>query len=265
MNNWHKNGIGEQEIEPPDLSTKVTAFRSWLWKDGVPVSLAAEEKWDEPVMQAVCNQKTALHLQRPTWKTLLFRFFGIALPYKKQKIDLHFAPYHDCSCGLYGMFDLRQTQRYAPLPLVGICEFWGQTEVHQNGIRAQYAQIKAISLTDNALSVQQEKTAKKDAYLLASFLCLMVLGFFAFMTVAFSSIFAFLAWLSGAFLVVCSVLAVLFIWNLQFYPSFAASAEQVQEWCEKNNVIFCKHPFQLQQFHTSPLPRSLQPASHFES
>lgn len=112
--------IGEK-VEVPDFANKITTFRTWdLLNDKLVPLVKTASSWDEKVQVAECKE----HLN-------VFN--------KKHQV-----PDKDCSCGLYGFFDIDKALNKS-LGVVGVTEHWGKTEVHQDGLRSQYAQIKALA------------------------------------------------------------------------------------------------------------------------
>lgn len=109
--------IGEH-IQPPDLCEKVTAFRTWHisadFCEGIFLrSYSYGEKWSKH-MKACCG-----------------------------KGERHVSPEQDCTCGLYGFFDHQAAQKNN-CGIVGVCEFYGKTQIHKDGLRSQYANIKSL-------------------------------------------------------------------------------------------------------------------------
>lgn len=88
--------------------------------------------------------------RREFWKSALAR-------------PAHQAPYADCECGIYAYHRLEQvfnrqhflgalmTSMHERLPLVvGAAQLWGKLEIHQSGIRAEYA--KPIMFIEHSMA-----------------------------------------------------------------------------------------------------------------
>ena len=82
--------------------------------------------WDEREQQAVCRHGQSTGSPDPA---------------------RHMAPYHACACGIYAS--------HAPdyeFPTIdfrgvsGLVTVWGSIEVHDDGLRAEYARVEALSL-----------------------------------------------------------------------------------------------------------------------
>ena len=110
--------------EAPDLVEPVVAFRKWRVVDGRLRSLYEPIFWMDALQQASCH---AAHRGTPP----------------------HEAPQSGCSCGIYAAYE----PDYA-FPTVdyrgvsGIVTTWGNIEVHADGLRAQWAQVEALSIYD---------------------------------------------------------------------------------------------------------------------
>lgn len=111
-----------QQIKTPDIIEKVTAYRTWDLLD---------------------NKLIPLNRISYTWSADK-QIAGCQSPYGEYKDACKESPSHDCSCGLYGFFDKNKAIQQS-LGVVGVTEHWGKTEIHQDGLRSQYAQIKALA------------------------------------------------------------------------------------------------------------------------
>ncbi|PTL58892.1 hypothetical protein C7Y72_04105 [Paraconexibacter algicola] len=98
-------------------------MRSWfIDQDGGLRPLHAElGTWDAPVATAVCDSSPATG---------------------------HVAPASDCSCGLYGSYELPARTR--PGCVTGAIQAWGKVELHFSGFRAQHARPVALVLPPRA-------------------------------------------------------------------------------------------------------------------
>jgi hypothetical protein len=109
----------------PDLLAPVHAFRDW---HALPEGLTSPRTgvtWASPVLTAECRPRTAEDLVRPS----------------------HHAPGHDCSCGIRGYFHPnRDTSKVDFQGVTGVITAWGQVEVHEDGIRAEFARVQALGV-----------------------------------------------------------------------------------------------------------------------
>lgn len=102
----------------PDLVEPVVAFRSWRLVDGSLTSPYVHERWEGGVVVARCPQQGAGHE----------------------------APAPGCRCGIHAYFEPRSAVPVVDARRVpGIVAVWGRLEVHPQGVRAQYAQIRALA------------------------------------------------------------------------------------------------------------------------
>lgn len=112
--------IGEN-LQVPDYVEKITCYRTWELKENqLYPYYKRDEPWNPNKNVAECK--------------------GL---YQK-----HQAPNKACSCGLYGFHDLKSALNIN-YGIIGVTEHWGKSEVHQDGLRSQYAQIKALCSVTN--------------------------------------------------------------------------------------------------------------------
>jgi hypothetical protein len=111
-------------VEAPDLIEPVVAFRKWRVVDGRLRSLYEPIFWLDPMQQAGCR---AANRANPS----------------------HAAPHSGCTCGIYASH-----QPDYEFPTIdyrgvsGIVTAWGNIEVHDDGIRAEWVQVEALSVYD---------------------------------------------------------------------------------------------------------------------
>jgi hypothetical protein len=109
----------------PDLLAPVYAFRDW---HALPEGLASPRTgvtWTSPMLTAECRPRTAEDLVRPS----------------------HRAPGRDCNCGIHGYFHPNHdTSKVDFQGVTGVITAWGQVEVHEDGIRAEFARVEALGV-----------------------------------------------------------------------------------------------------------------------
>jgi hypothetical protein len=118
-------GLPESLPAAPDLLDPVYAFRDWrITGDGL-TSPRTGVLWQGPVLAAECRPRTAESLISPP----------------------HRAPGRDCTCGIHGYFRPGyETSKVDYRGVTGIITVWGEVELHQEGLRAQFARIEALGL-----------------------------------------------------------------------------------------------------------------------
>jgi hypothetical protein len=109
-------------FEAPDLVEPVAAYRKWRVVEGRLRSLYLPVFWSARIQRADCR---ASHAGVPP----------------------HMAPGSGCTCGIYAShkpdldfptIDFRG--------VAGVVTVWGSIEVHEDGLRAEYAQVEALCL-----------------------------------------------------------------------------------------------------------------------
>jgi hypothetical protein len=108
--------------EAPDLIEPVVAFRKWRVVDGRLRSLYEPIYWLDPLQRASCR---AANRDNPP----------------------HAAPHSGCTCGIYASHEPDYefpTVDYRGVS--GIVTAWGNIEVHDDGIRAEWVQVEALSI-----------------------------------------------------------------------------------------------------------------------
>jgi len=115
-------------VTAPDLVEPVVGFRKWRLVRDHLTSPYIPLRWDEPVVHARCF---------PANRGLLFGRGWLDEP--------HEAPHPDCRCGVYAWHCL---PRRSPVPgpdrVFGVVALWGRIEVHEDGMRAEHAAIRAL-------------------------------------------------------------------------------------------------------------------------
>jgi hypothetical protein len=109
----------------PDLLQPVYAFRDWrITAEGL-TSPRTGVLWPGPVLAAECHPRTAESLIQPP----------------------HRAPGRDCSCGIHGYFRPGyETSKVDYQGVTGIIRVWGEVELHQDGVRAEFARVEALGV-----------------------------------------------------------------------------------------------------------------------
>jgi hypothetical protein len=115
----------------PDLIEAVVGFRKWRVVADHLSSPYIPLRWEEPVVHARCY---------PANRSLLFGEGWLD--------EAHDAPHPACRCGVYAWHSL---PRVGPVPdpdrAFGIVVLWGRIEVHEDGMRAEHAAIRALSFS----------------------------------------------------------------------------------------------------------------------
>jgi hypothetical protein len=119
-------------VEAPDLIEPVVAFRKWRVVDGRLRSLYEPIYWLDPLQRACCR---AAHRDSPP----------------------HAAPRSGCTCGIYASHEPDYefpTVDYRGVS--GIVTAWGNIEVHDDGIRAEWVQVEALSIYERWATRQSD-------------------------------------------------------------------------------------------------------------
>jgi hypothetical protein len=113
----------------PDLVEPVVAFRTWRVADGELVSPYLPERWSAGTVEARCVRGDP---QR-------FRHAGELLASE------HVSPHPACRCGIHAYLEPRSAVAGVDFRRVlGIVAVWGLVELHPEGLRAQFAQVRAL-------------------------------------------------------------------------------------------------------------------------
>jgi hypothetical protein len=115
----------------PDLIEPVVGFRKWRVVRDHLTSPYIPLRWDEPVVRAHCY---------PANRSLLFGEGWLDEP--------HAAPHPRCKCGVYAWHRLPPAG-VVPDPdrALGVVSLWGRIEVHEDGMRAEHAAIRALGFS----------------------------------------------------------------------------------------------------------------------
>ena len=113
----------------PDLIAPVVGFRKWRVVADHITSPYVPLRWNERETRARCM---------PANRSLMFGAGWLEEP--------HEAPHPRCKCGVYAWHDppqrgpIRDAQQS-----FGVIALWGRVEVHEEGMRGEYARIEALS------------------------------------------------------------------------------------------------------------------------
>lgn len=114
----------------PDLAEPVIAFRTWRALDGALVSPYLPQRWDGGVVVARCERGEPGR----------FRHVDELLDHE------HVSPHPRCRCGVHAYLEPRSALAGVDFRRVlGIVAVWGVVEVHPAGVRAQFAEIRALA------------------------------------------------------------------------------------------------------------------------
>jgi hypothetical protein len=115
----------------PDLARPIIGYRDWVQVGDEVLSPLARTTWTAEPMQAECLP--SCRGARGLWRTA----------------SAHPGPAPDpgCVCGIYALFEPPRPGRRDRLALVrGAVVLWGRIELHQRGMRAEFARIVALAL-----------------------------------------------------------------------------------------------------------------------
>ena len=119
------------ELAAPEETRPVVGYREWVLVADEILSPLARTPWTAGPMQAEClpSCRGALGL----WRT------ASAHPGP--------APDPNCACGIYALFTPRRLGGRERLTLVrGAVVVWGRIELHQRGMRGEFARIVTLAL-----------------------------------------------------------------------------------------------------------------------
>ena len=115
----------------PELTRPIIGYREWLLVADELVSPLARTPWKAGPMQAECLP--SCRGARGLWRT------ASAHPGP--------APDPDCVCGLYALFTPQRSRGRERMAVVrGAVVLWGRIEIHQRGMRAEFARIVTLAL-----------------------------------------------------------------------------------------------------------------------
>jgi hypothetical protein len=115
----------------PDLTRPIIGYRDWVQVGDEILSPLARTPWTAGPMQAECLP--SCRGARGLWRTA----------------SAHPGPAPDpgCACGIYALFAPSRPARRERLALVrGAVVLWGRIELHQRGMRAEFARIVTLAL-----------------------------------------------------------------------------------------------------------------------
>jgi len=115
----------------PELTRPIIGYREWLLVADELVSPLARTSWTAGPMRAECLP--SCRGARGLWRT------ASAHPGP--------APDSECVCGIYALFAPQRSRGRERLAVVyGAVVLWGRIELHQRGMRAEFARIVALAL-----------------------------------------------------------------------------------------------------------------------
>jgi hypothetical protein len=115
----------------PDLTRPIIGYRDWVQVGDELLSPLARTRWEAGPMQAECLP--SCRGARGLWRT--------ASPHPEP------APAPGCVCGIYALFAPHRPRGRERLALVrGAVVLWGRIELHQRGMRAEFARIVTLAL-----------------------------------------------------------------------------------------------------------------------
>lgn len=108
-------------VHAPDLIEPIIGFRQWRLAGDALLSIACDERWQEPSLAARCLVGGHPH---------------------------DAAPVSACSCGVYAWYEPCPRTASAPTRdyVAGAVVLWGAIELHGTGMRAQHCRIVALAL-----------------------------------------------------------------------------------------------------------------------
>ncbi|MDP9400882.1 MAG: hypothetical protein M3P39_08065 [Actinomycetota bacterium] len=115
----------------PDHGDPVVGFREWVLLDDELLSPLARTPWGAETMQAECLARC--RRAAGLWRS--------ASPHPGP------APDPRCVCGLYAFAHPYAQRDHGRLTVVrGAVALWGRVEVHERGMRAEFARVLALAL-----------------------------------------------------------------------------------------------------------------------
>jgi hypothetical protein len=117
----------------PDLAGAVAGFRSWRIANGRLQSPYVPCRWDGPLMHAECLDANRGLQRGRGW---------LAAP--------HASPHPDCQCGIYAYHRPGPRTWFGEVWWCeGVITAWGRIEVHGEGIRAEFARVRALAVPEH--------------------------------------------------------------------------------------------------------------------
>jgi hypothetical protein len=126
--------LGAGGFVAPEVTRPIIGYREWVHVGDELLSPLARTPWEAKPMQAEClpSCREARGLWRPA--------------------SAHLGPAPDpgCVCGIYALFTPPRPRGRERLALVrGAVVLWGRIELHQRGMRAQFARIIMLALPES--------------------------------------------------------------------------------------------------------------------
>lgn len=119
------------EFTAPDPTRPIIGYRDWVQVGDEILSPLARTRWEAGPMQAECLPRC--RGARGLWRK------GSAHPGP--------APDPGCVCGIYALFTPHRPRGRERLALVrGAVVLWGRIELHERGMRAEFARIVTLAL-----------------------------------------------------------------------------------------------------------------------
>jgi hypothetical protein len=142
-------------LYPPDLIEPIIGFRKWRISDGPSLwSEFASSVWRPGVMRAHCLTEPDKFPHTPR-----------SAPYRAHAGE---APQQQCRCGIYAWLSLpamwARTAYAEPATVIGAVRAWGRLEVHEDGLRAQFATPACFALPPGC-----SKRDQRDLSLIAQY------------------------------------------------------------------------------------------------
>ena len=119
------------DLVAPDPDRPIIGYREWVQVGDEILSPLARTTWQAGPMQAECLP--SCRGARGLWRTA----------------SAHPGPAPDpgCVCGIYALFEPHRPPGRERLALVrGVVVLWGRIELHQRGMRAEFARIVMLAL-----------------------------------------------------------------------------------------------------------------------
>ena len=137
--------IGDQtaELQAPDLIVPIIGYRVWRIDRGTLRSRHSGMAWHGGRAEAACVPRRG-HFGR--------RGRGTQHPEP--------APWAACSCGIYAFSEPFPRWSFWWPTVPGVAVFWGRVEVHNSGIRGQYAQTVALGLPPRPMLAERRQVLK---------------------------------------------------------------------------------------------------------
>lgn len=123
--------VSVSTVIEPDLVGPIIGFRQWVVVGDEIYSPLARTAWGDEPMQAEC----------------LARCRHAGGLWRRPAEHRDPAPGPECVCGIYALFAPESLRRRDRLSRVGgAVVVWGRLEVHETGMRAEFARIVALAL-----------------------------------------------------------------------------------------------------------------------